>query len=130
MNAINIQNCEIGKNDIVISKRVIVKFIYMMVYLCIYAINYKRINEYFNKKEEEKDEDEEEEKDKKDWDVWTKESRHLEKDVNKWYIILGSEVARYKGEWLNGVANGKGVKEFKDASKGENSTEVKTTDDK
>ncbi len=25
---------------------------------------------------------------------------------------------------------GKGVKEFKDASKGENSTEVKTTDDK
>ena len=110
MNAINIQYCEID-NKIVISKSVIVKFIYMMVYVCIYAINYKRINAYFNKKEE-KVEDDEDEEDKKDWDVWTKETRYLEKDVNKWYIILGSEVARYKGEWANGVANGKGIKEY------------------
>ena len=110
MNAINIQYCEID-NKIVISKRVFVKFIYMIVYVCIYAINYKRINEFFNKKEE-KVEDDEEEEDKKDWDVWTKETRYLEKDVNKWYIILGSELARYKGEWADGVANGKGVKEF------------------
>jgi len=83
----------------------------MIVYVCIYAINYKRINEFFNKKEE-KVEDDEDEEDKKDWDVWTKETRYLEKDVNKWYIILGSEVARYKGEWANGVANGKGIKEY------------------
>ena len=110
MNANNIQYCEID-NKIVISKSVIVKFIYIMIYVCIYAINYKRINEFFNKKEE-KVEDDEEEEDKKDWDVWTKETRYLEKDVNKWYIILGSELARYKGEWADGVANGKGVKEF------------------
>ena len=109
MNAINIERCEID-NKIVISKSVIVKFIYMMAYICIYAINYKRINEFFNKKEEiVEDEDEE---DKKDWDVWTKETRYLEKDVNKWYIILGSEIARYKGEWANGVSNGKGIKEY------------------
>lgn len=112
MNAATIECYNTGK-DIVISRRVIVKFIYIMIYLCIYAINYKRVNEYFNKKMEEKVEDEDEdEKDKKDWDVWTKETRYLEKDVNKWYIILGSVVARYKGEWANGVANGKGVKEY------------------
>ena len=110
MNAINIQYCEID-NKIVISKSVIVKFIYMMTYICIYAINYKRINDFFNKKEETVEEDNDEE-DKKDWDVWTKETRYLEKDVNKWYIILGSELARYKGDWADGVANGKGIKEY------------------
>ena len=67
MNAINIQYCEID-NKIVISKSVIVKFIYMMIYVCIYAINYKRINEFFNKKEEKVEE--------KNWDIWTEETKH------------------------------------------------------
>jgi hypothetical protein len=105
MNAINIQYCEID-NKIVISKSVIVKFIYMMVYVCIYAINYKRINAYFNKKEEKVEEKE------KDWDIWTEETKHEEKDVNKWYYVLGDLVYRYKGEWANGWVDGKGTKEI------------------
>jgi hypothetical protein len=88
----------------------------MMVYLCIYVINYKRINAYFNKKEEKVEEkveeDKKEEEKEKDWDVWTKETKHKEKDVNKWYIIPGRNACRYKGEWLNGFANGKGIKEI------------------
>ena len=110
MNAATIECYNTGK-DIVISRRVIVKFIYMMIYVCIYAINYKRINEYFNKKVEEKVEEDED--DKKDWDVWTAETRYKEKDVNKWYYVLGGvSVCRYKGEWVNGLANGKGIKEY------------------
>jgi hypothetical protein len=58
------------------------------------------VNAYFNKKEE------------KDWDIWTEETRYKEKDVNKWYYVLGGSVYRYKGEWANGLANGKGVKEY------------------
>jgi hypothetical protein len=81
------------------------------MYLCIYAINYKRINAYFNKKEE-KEEEKKVDEEEKDWGVWTAETRYKEKDVNKWYIILGSEVARYKGEWADGLSNGKGIKEF------------------
>lgn len=87
----------------------ILKFINVVV-ICLLIKIHKR-----EKQEEAKriqKEEEEDEKDKKDWDVWTKETRYKEKDVNKWYIILGSEVARYKGEWADGVANGKGVKEF------------------
>ena len=53
-----------------------------------------------------------EEQEEKGWDVWTAETRYKEKDVNKWYYILGSEIARYKGEWADGLSNGKGIKEF------------------
>jgi hypothetical protein len=82
-----------------------------MVYLCIYVINYKRINAYFNKKEEKVEEDEEKVEEEKDWDVWTKETKHKDKDVNKWYIIPGNIITRYKGEWRNGLAHGKGIRE-------------------
>jgi hypothetical protein len=75
-----------------------------MIYLCIYVINYKRINAYFNKKEEKVEE--------KDWDIWTEETKHEEKDVNKWYYVLGDLVYRYKGEWANGWVDGKGTKEI------------------
>ncbi len=116
MSAIIIEQCKMSNNDIVISKKVIVKFIYILAYFCIYVINYKRINAYFNKKEEEVEEEveevEEEEKEEKDWDVWTKETKHKEKDVNKWYIVPGRYAYRYKGEWANGYINGKGVKEY------------------
>jgi hypothetical protein len=89
------------------------KIIYIMLYFLIYAINYKKINAYFNANvEDEMVEKEEEEKVEKDWDVWTKETRYKEKDVNKWYFVLGDSVYRYKGEWGNGLANGKGIKEF------------------
>ena len=50
----------------------------------------------------------------------------------EWIIIIAVVVLFFGGkkipELMKGL--GKGVKEFKDASKGENSTEVKTTDDK
>jgi hypothetical protein len=103
MNAATIECYDTGKN-IAISRRVIVKFIYMMIYLCIYVINYKRINAYFNKKEEKVEE--------KDWDIWTEETKHEKKDVNKWYYVLGDLVYRYKGEWANGWVDGKGTKEI------------------
>ena len=35
----------------------------------------------------------------------------LEKDVNKWYTIEDG-LSRYKGEWKNGLPNGKGIKYF------------------
>ena len=91
------------------------KIIYIMLYFLIYAINYKKINAYFNANVEDEmveKEEEEEEKVEKDWDVWTKETRYKEKDVNKWYFVLGDSVCRYKGEWENGLANGKGVEEY------------------
>ena len=101
MDFINIQNYKVSNNDI----DVIRKLIYIVLYLCIYAINYKRINAYFNKKEEKVEE--------KNWDIWTEETRYKEKDVNKWYYyVLGDLVYRYKGEWANGLANGKGAKEI------------------
>ena len=85
MNATAIDYCNTGK-DIVISRRVIVKFIYMMVYLCIYVINYKRINEYFNKKEEEKEvevEEEEEEEDIYDFEGTGEQLRRLRANNQK-----------------------------------------------
>jgi hypothetical protein len=96
MDFINIQNYKVSNNDIDVFR----KLIYIVLYLCIYTINYERVNAYFNKKEE------------KDWDIWTEETRYKEKDVNKWYYVLGGSVYRYKGEWANGLANGKGVKEY------------------
>jgi hypothetical protein len=54
MNTTAIDNCSTGKNTL-ISKRVIVKFIYVMIYLSIYIINYMRVNAEFNKKQEEKE---------------------------------------------------------------------------
>ena len=101
MEFINIQNYKVSNNDIDVFR----KLIYIVLYLCIYTINYERVNAYFNKKEEKVEE--------KDWDVWTEETKHEEKDVNKWYYVLGGgSVNRYKGEWVNGLANGKGVREY------------------
>jgi len=194
MNATIIDNCVAGKNTL-ITKRVIVKFIYIMIYLCIYVINYRRVNAYFNAKVEklreiELDREEEdvigflkpeevvddrssnkveedmetlniydfegtgeqlrrlraynpkndgetdEEYEKRIWDMAYKEDEEreaqkvsnsvvnevvlstneivaepLEKDVNLWYTIEDGK-CRYKGEWKNGLPNGKGIKHF------------------
>ena len=97
MNTINIEQCN---NDIVISR----KFIYMMIYLCIYVINYKRINAYFNKKDVKVEEEQIEEE-------VLSNVEPLENDVNAWYTIEDGK-CRYKGEWKNGMPNGKGIKHF------------------
>jgi len=146
MNSINIEHCKVSNNDIVISRRSIVKFMYIMIYLYIYAINYKRVNAYFKKKNQEKldlkvqepveeqeilrlirpvedvDEEEvdeedvdEEEVDKEDVDEEDADAS-LENDATVWYKFEDGK-GRYKGEWKNGLPNGKGIKHsYKDDS--------------
>jgi len=60
----------------------------------------------FSKKEEPK------KKPANKWNIWSEENRYTERDVNTWYIIPGKAFCRYKGEWSNGLAHGKGVKEI------------------
>jgi hypothetical protein len=89
----NINVCEASSN----------KLVKAIVYLAILIIIYKsicKLLQMFSVKKE------------KDWDVWTEETKHEEKDINKWYYIIGDSVNRYKGEWSNGLANGKGVREY------------------
>ena len=211
MNATAINYCTTGNNTL--NKRRIVKCIFVVIYLCIYIINYKRVNAYFNKKQEEKDreeveevlglirpvdevledevveemetlyiydfegtgeqlrrlraynqksdgetdeqyekrildmaykEDAEEEEIKKVLnsvvnsvasleeessvasanevavaneivpvakEVVLSKAEPLEKDVNVWYTFEDGK-GRYKGEWKNGLSNGKGIKHF------------------
>jgi len=53
------------------------------------------------------------ERKKKSWNLWTEETRYEEeRDTNEWYIIPGNVCCQYKGEWKDGLPNGKGVKEF------------------
>ena len=218
MDATNIEFCEAGK-DRLLSRRVIVKFIYMILYFSIYVINRRRINAYFNPQAEVKEENKQEEKlslirpmeedqvvdlddrmetiyvydfegtgeqlrrlraynpkvdgetdeqyEKRIWSIADKEDAEeerqkvssaavssanevlpvssaepvananevvpvsgaepvananeivpvssaaepLEKDVNVWYTIEDGK-CRYKGEWRNGLPNGKGIKHF------------------
>ena len=126
MNAINIEQCRASNNDIVISRRAIVKFVYLMIYLYIYALNYKRINAYFNKKVDVKTVEEQEEirrilpeEDANSTVEVVAEVANeiveavvpLENDVNTWHTIEDGK-CRYKGEWKNGLPNGKGIKHF------------------
>ena len=188
MDATNIEFCEAGK-DRLLSRRVIVKFIYIMLYFSIYVINRRRINAYFNPQAEVKEENKQEEKlslirpmeedqvvdlddrmetiyvydfegtgeqlrrlraynpkvdgetdeqyDARILDMAYQEDAEeerqkvsnaavananeivpvssaaepLEKDVNVWYTIEDGK-CRYKGEWRNGLPNGKGIKHF------------------
>ncbi len=98
MNIINNQECRVSNNDIVISRRAIVKFVYVMIYLYICALNYKRVVAYFAKKVDVKVQETVEE-----------QEESLEKNVNTWYTIEDGK-GRYKGEWKNGLPNGKGIK--------------------
>ena len=119
MNAIN-------NNDIVISRRSIVKFVYVMIYLYICALNYKRIIAYFNKKADVKTVEEQAEirriLPEEDANanaivaVVLSRAENLENDVNTWYKFADGK-GRYKGEWKNGLPNGKGTKHsYKDDS--------------
>ncbi len=132
MNAINIEQCRASNNDIVISRRAIVKFVYVMIYLYIYALNYKRINAYFNKKADVKVQETVEEQEERRRILPAPEEEDanstvevvaevaneiveavvpLENDVNTWYTIEDG-LSRYKGEWKNGLPNGKGIKHY------------------
>jgi hypothetical protein len=120
MNTINNQECRVSNNDIVISRRAIVKFVYVMIYLYIYALNYKRVNAYFAKKVEKAEETVEEQEELKlilpVEDAIVAVVVNLEKDVNTWYKFEDGK-GRYKGEWKNGLPNGKGTKHsYKDDS--------------
>ena len=128
MNTINNQECRVSNNDIVISRRAIVKFVYVMIYLYIYALNYKRINAYFAKKVDVKVQETVEEQEElklilpQDELVISKaetvlsKAENLEKDVTVWYKFEDGK-GRYKGEWKNGLPNGKGTKHsYKDDS--------------
>ena len=134
MNAINNQECRVSNNDIVISRRAIVKFVYLMIYLYIYAVNYKRVIAYFNKKVEKVPEKVEEQEEIRrilpEEPVASLEAVAevanvneivapvvpLENDINTWYKFADGK-GRYKGEWKNGLPNGKGTKHsYKDDS--------------
>ena len=97
-----------------------------MIYLYIYALNYKRINAYFNKKADVKTVEEQEEirrilpeEDANSTVEVVAEVANeiveavvpLENDVNTWHTIEDGK-CRYKGEWKNGLPNGKGIKHF------------------
>jgi Uncharacterized protein conserved in bacteria len=93
-----------------------------MIYLYIYALNYKRINAYFNKKADVKHVEEQEEirrilpeepvaSANEIVAVVLSTAENLEKDATVWYTIEDGK-CRYKGEWKNGLPNGKGIKHF------------------
>jgi hypothetical protein len=126
MNTTNMNYYETS-NNINLSKRItILEFICLISYLYIYYIIYKRTNAYFNKKIEEKKEKVEEVKielkveekvelkvEEKVEEVKVEEVKVKieEKDVNTWYKFEDGK-GRYKGEWKNGMPNGKGIKHF------------------
>jgi hypothetical protein len=110
----NADNYEMTNNAIIITRKTIINFVCMMytIYIFIYAINYKSVNAYFNKKVENVEKlvktlvnvDEAE----------TLEDEvltliHPVEDVNTWYDVEDGK-AKYKGEWKNGLPNGKGIK--------------------
>jgi hypothetical protein len=113
---------------IAISIGAIQKITYLMVYLYVYGISFKRLNAYFNKMteneeeqeelriilpEEEENEDEEEDEVMEDEvteeEPLASEAESLEKDATLWYTIEDKK-GRYKGEWRNGLPNGNGIK--------------------
>jgi hypothetical protein len=107
-----------------------------MIYLYIYALNYKRVNAYFAKKVDVKTVEEQEElklilpvedepvaivaedevASANEVAVVLSKAENLEKDVNTWYKFEDGK-GRYKGEWKNGLPNGRGTKHsYKDDS--------------
>jgi hypothetical protein len=101
-----------------------------MIYLYIYALNYKRVNAYFAKKVDVKVQETVEEQEELKLilpvedasleevanEVVLSEAENLEKDATVWYKFEDGK-GRYKGEWKNGLPNGRGTKHsYKDDS--------------
>jgi hypothetical protein len=117
MNTNTIENFEIADKNI-ISTSATIQFMYMlylvtyfiMIYSFIRMVNYMRTDAYFNIKEK---------------DISANEIvaavasaneivaavASSEKDVKLWYTSEDGK-CRYKGEWKNGLPNGKGIKHF------------------
>ena len=115
MSATTIDYSETGINTL-ISRRVVATFICIMIYLYIYIINYRRVNAEFKKKQEEENKKvfvtEEKKEEEKEVEVLSLIRPVVEeRDINTWYTIEDG-LSRYKGEWKNGLPNGKGIKYF------------------
>ena len=107
---------------IAISLGAIQKITYLMVYLYVYGIPFDRLRAYFNKTGDDAEEQEElrrilpEEEEPVANANEVEEDEVEEKDATMWYPIEDKK-GRYKGEWRNGLPNGKGIKHiFKDDS--------------
>jgi hypothetical protein len=113
-----------NNDDIVISRRAIVNFVYIVIYAIITTIVNKWINEYLKKKVgvETVEEQEERRRILPEEEVASLEEVvaneeeddevvvvNLEKDATMWYPIEDKK-GRYKGEWRNGLPNGIGIK--------------------
>ena len=106
---------------IAISLGAIQKITYLMVYLYVYGIPFDRLRAYFTKTTDDAEEEElrrilpEEEEPVANANE-VEEDEVEEKDATMWYPIEDKK-GRYKGEWRNGLPNGKGIKHiFKDDS--------------
>jgi hypothetical protein len=101
---------------IAISIGAIQKITYLMVYLYVYGIPFDRLRAYFNKMADSTEEQEilrlirpvEDENEVVEDEVEVAVPS-LEKDATMWYSI-NDKKERYKGEWRNGMPNGKGIK--------------------
>jgi len=102
---------------IAISIGVIQKITYLMVYLYVYGIDFKKTADDAEEQEElrlilpEEEELEEDEEELVAEEPLANEAESLEKDVNTWRTSEDG-LTRYKGEWKNGLPNGKGIKHF------------------
>jgi len=122
MNANTIENFENADKDI-ISTSATIQFIYMlylcayyiMLYSCIRMVNYMITDTYFDKKDQEKVVEEKEPV--ASTNEMVAEEQEVtsavveERDINTWHTSEDG-LARYKGEWKNGLPNGKGIKHF------------------
>ena len=114
---------------IAISIGAIQKITYFMVYLYVYGIPFDRLRAYFTKTADDAEEQEElrrilpEEDANSSVEVVAEVANEivetvvpLENDVNTWYKFADGK-GRYKGEWKNGLPNGRGTKHsYKDDS--------------
>ena len=92
---------------------------YVMIYSCILMVDYMITDVNFNKKEENSEEEVDEKEEVVVAEVTSaneivevvNSSKVEERDINTWHTIEDGK-CRYKGEWKNGLPNGKGIKHF------------------
>ena len=120
MIAIDMDNYEIIKSNIY-SKKFTVNCIYIIICLFTFIINYnytRRNKKRFQEEETVASSNEVEETVASSNEVAVASSNEVEvikveekRDINTWYTIEDGK-CRYKGEWKNGLPNGKGIKHF------------------